>query len=157
MTQQQHHDRDLVIALGQRLGVDPQKLLGQLDDRGHVVELRLSRLGLSLFPEEIAHFTHLQKLYLNANELTEVPPTIGRLTELRLLGLRENRLSTLPAELAHCQALRLLDLGQNSFTHLPVAILAKLPHLGLLDISGNPVARGELPAEATLLPCTIKR
>ncbi len=151
----QQSDHDLVMTLGQRLGVDPQKILGQLDERGNLIELRLSRLGLTEFPEEIERFRQLQKLYLNANRLTAIPPTIGQLTELRLLGLRENLLSALPVELGNLSNLRLLDLGQNHLTTLPVAVLARLPSLGLLDVSGNPIA--EWPIEAELLTCTIKR
>lgn len=151
----QQSDRDLVLALGQRLGVDPQRILGQLDERGNLVELRLSRLGLTEVPPEVAQFTSLEKLYLNANRLTALPPAIGQLTELRLLGLRENQLTALPEEVGNLSQLRLLDLGQNAFTGLPLAILARLPNLGLLDVGGNPIA--EWPVEAELLTCTIKR
>lgn len=145
-------DYERVIELGQRLGVD--EVLGRFDAEQRLTELRLSRLGLVEIPPEVPQFLSLEKLYLNANRIAVLPAEIGQLTHLQLLGLRENRLSALPSTFAQLASLRLLDLGHNQLTTLPVDILAKLPKLELLDISGNPITN---LADLQQLTCTIKR
>ena len=83
------------------------------DECRHVVNLDLSRQGLTGMPPRIGLCTALQELWLSDNRLTSVPAELGQCTALQTLSLRDNRLTSVPAELGQCTALQQFDLYGN--------------------------------------------
>ena len=88
-----------------RVDVGPKKWRGVTMENGRVVELQLTRMGLTgAVPAEIGQLTSLVKLQLSYNQLTSVPAEIWLLTSLEVLSLNNNRLTSVPAAIREFRA-----------------------------------------------------
>ena len=104
------------------------------DDK--LLELYLSKMKISILPDTISNFSHLQKLFLGNNELTYVPESISSLTQLKSLNLSKNRLTTIPDSIGKLDSLEELDISGNRLIDLPYSI-ANLTKLEILRIQDN--------------------
>jgi len=78
-----------------RVDVGPEKWRGVTMENGRVVELELTRMGLTgAVPAEIGQLTSLTELDLSGNQLTSLPAEIGQLTSLKELDLGGNQLTS---------------------------------------------------------------
>ena len=73
----------------------------------------LSGNELSVLPDIIGNFTHLNKLYLFNNLLTALPYSIGSLVNLTGLYLFNNLLTALPDNIGNLTELTKLDVSNN--------------------------------------------
>jgi hypothetical protein len=128
-----------------RVDVGPKKWRGVTMENGRVVELQLTRMGLTgAVPAEIGQLTSLTELHLSGNQLTSLPAEIGQLTSLRELDLGWNQLTTLPAEIGQLTSLKSLGLWHNDLTSVPAEI-RQLTSLKSLNLSDNRLT--SVPAE----------
>ncbi|KIC75513.1 hypothetical protein DB42_AA00010 [Neochlamydia sp. EPS4] len=111
---------------------------------GNIVDLDLSRVGLTYLPSEICQLSKLQTLDLNQNQLTALPAEICLLSQLRALVLSQNQLTALPAEICQLSQLQRLYLNQNQLTSLPAEI-CQLSQLQMLELNQNQLT--SLPTE----------
>ncbi|BBI17979.1 leucine-rich repeat domain-containing protein [Neochlamydia sp. S13] len=105
---------------------------------GNIVDLDLSRVGLTYLPPEICQLSQLRTLFINKNQLTSLPAEIGQLSELRELHLSQNQLTALPAKIGRLSRLKELCLNQNQLTSLPAEI-GQLSRLTKLELAENPL------------------
>jgi Leucine Rich repeats (2 copies) len=80
------------------------------EDDGPSPFMKLSGLGLTELPAELANQTHITHLNLANNKLETLPAWIATLTNLEQISLSENPLGALPVELAACAKLKTLIL-----------------------------------------------
>ncbi|WP_213151149.1 leucine-rich repeat domain-containing protein [Neochlamydia sp. AcF95] len=116
---------------------------------GNIVDLDLSRIGLTYLPPEICQLSQLRTLYLNKNQLISLPAEIGQLSQLQGLELNQNQLTALPTEIGQLSKLQGLYLNKNQLISLPAEI-GRLPRLQRLELNQNQLA--SLPAEIGQLP-----
>lgn len=98
-----------------------------------VLELDLSKDKLTDLPEEIRHFTSLEKLILNKNKLDTLPEWLADLKHLNYIQADKNQFSSFPPILLDMDSLRVIKLGDNAITTIPINIdkLNELEWLGL--------------------------
>jgi len=160
-------DQDKVAALGRTLGVNLDELYKYFDDdeaeprtkynqQGQLIHLNLNELNLTILPDSVGEFEHLQELYLAGNQLTELPDCLRQLSALRILTLGDyaqhdnnsivlgNLLHQLSPWIIQLTRLEILYLSNNKLTTLPPEI-GQLGQLQQLIIANNPVTT--LPAE----------
>ena len=119
----------------------------ETDDDGRVVELGLSRNGLSgEIPPELGRLSNLRKLHLRSNYIGgTIPSELANLSKLEVLNLGGNELiGAIPPELANLSNLEKLVLGFNELTGSFPQDLVRLQNLTYLDIGGLQVS-GCLP------------
>lgn len=103
-------------------------VLASLKNR-RILELDLSRAGITKVPEEIGDIEQLQELTLSENRIESLPDTIGLLTNLKSLYLFHNKLTSLPATLYDMKQLQWLGLTGNMLTRKTLKDLrAALPY-----------------------------
>ena len=116
---------------------------------GHITEIRMTGLQLTVLPPEILDLTYLTTLHLGSfydidgdynyiNRLTSLPAGIGSLTGLTLLDLDYNLLTSLPAEIGNLTQLEMLDLDYNHLASLPPEI-GSMTGLTTLDLKSNQI------------------
>ncbi len=133
-------DRQILKALTAKLGVQPREV--KYDDRGHLIRLDLSDLGLTRLPPEIGQLSNLKELEVGGNQLTELPDWIGQLSNLKELEVGGNQLTELPDWIGQLRNLKELWVYNNQLTELPASI-GRLTKLEILSVSSNPLT--ELP------------
>ncbi len=139
----QTSDDALFEQLAATLGTRPK--YPEYNEQGYVIELDLSQLNITQFPEELRELTHLERLNLSGNQLTQIPPEeLGQLSNLQHLDLHKNQLTHIPAELGQLSNLQHLDLHKNQLTHIP-AELGQLSNLQHLDLYENQLT--QIPPE----------
>src|SRR6266849_5033220 len=117
----------------------------EYNEQGYVIELDLSQLNITQFPEELRELTHLERLNLSGNQLTQIAPEeLGQLSNLQHLDLHKNQLTQIPAELGQLSNLQHLDLYENQITQIP-AEMGQLTNLQNLDLSSNQLT--QIPPE----------
>lgn len=142
------------------LGTLPTSLLSSVPALTHLV---LDGNQLGALPS-LEALTELEVLSCAANALTNVPDSIGALRALVRLDLHNNNVRALPASLWACRALRELNVSSNLLDGLPIppatdvaralahlraadnrltddvfAVLPRLPHLEVLNLSMNEI------------------
>src|SRR5258708_1805389 len=139
----QTSDDALFEQLAATLGTRPK--YPEYNEQGYVIELDLSQLNITQFPEELRELTHLERLNLSGNQLTQIPPEeLGQLSNLQHLDLHKNQLTHIPAELGQLSNLQHLDLYENQLTQIPPE-LGQLTSLQNLDLSSNQLT--QIPPE----------
>ena len=111
--------------------------------------LTLSRHELSgAIPAGLAGLSELTDLQLYGNELTGgIPPELGNLSNLTGLSLRTNPLGgEIPVELGKLANLTALYLENSQLTGSIPASLGDLPELVILQLYGNTMLTGCIPA-----------
>lgn len=111
--------------------------------------LTLSRHDLTgTIPVELANLTELITLQLYDNQLTGgIPPELGNLSNLTTLNLRTNPLAgSIPVELGKLPNLSSLYLENSQLTGSIPASLGDLPELVVLQLYGNRMLTGCIPA-----------
>jgi hypothetical protein len=84
----------------------------------------------------------LRWLILTDNQIESLPDEMGHFTQLQKLMLAGNRLNALPDSLQHCHRLELLRISANQLTGLP-DWLTRMPHLSWLAYAGNPFCKAD--------------
>ncbi|KAJ3426377.1 leucine-rich repeat-containing protein [Anaeramoeba flamelloides] len=107
--------------------------------------LKLTKIGVKIFPLEICKLTQLRHLSLvecdimsipirmnkmtslvtlrlEKCQITKIPKVIGQLTNLQNLNLRENRIKQFKIDFKLIPDLKILDLSKNSFKLLPLGM-----------------------------------
>lgn len=100
--------------------------------------LDLSKLKLTILPDEIDIFKTIQHLSLSANQFKDFP-NIYTLRKLQKLKLKENQLSCLPQEIRLLTSLSELSLDFNKFTEFP-SVISNLTHLKRLWMDKNQIS-----------------
>ncbi len=111
-----------------------------LEIRKEVIQLDLSHLGLTEFPDALEKFSNLRYLNLSGNQLTSIPNWIGNLDQLDSLCLGGNALDSLPETIENLRQLTLLDISSNMFKELP-SVIQHLTELKRLEVSANELQR----------------
>ncbi|CAJ0608636.1 unnamed protein product [Cylicocyclus nassatus] len=128
-------------------------------------QLHLSENVLTELPDEIGSLSNLEILNVQSNKLTAVPDSIVGCTSLKTLNLSANNFAQFPVPVCHLMSLETLNLAQNTITELPDDIssinasevnlnqnrlnflnadaLAKAPHLKILRVEENCLAKTE--------------
>ncbi|GBF92057.1 hypothetical protein Rsub_04404 [Raphidocelis subcapitata] len=112
--------------------------------------IRAERLGLEELPEALWRKTTARQLLLTGNALAALPPALSALRELRVLLLGGNRLRQLPEEVCELSQLRRLEAQDNLLESVPTG-LARLVHLSLVNLDGNPLGARLVEGGPTLL------
>lgn len=94
---------------------------------------------LTYLPDQISHFSNLQRLILASNQLNCLPPCLTQLVSLKVLVLDSNQLTSLPSDIGQLVRLERLSVKNNALIALPVTI-SQLQKLSLLDVSANSLA-----------------
>ena len=95
-------------------------------------------------PLAFSNTSSLQELSLSDNRLTKVPETVGELNLLKVLDLGNNYISAVGgAQLAGMKQLFSLRLEGNVLTEVTHDMLSALPHVRILNLSGNRIQRVE--------------
>jgi len=104
-----------------------------------VVALDLSKNALKEIDENtgLEKMACLRRLNLDENKFTELPRPVLLLSNVVRLQLSRNLIERVPSDLQHLQKLTQLRLDGNRLTEFPAEVLAKLPHLKILDLSYN--------------------
>ena len=111
--------------------------------------LKLSRHQLTgTIPAELANLSELTSLQLYGNDLTGgIPPELGSLSNLTNLALGTNPLGGgIPVELEKLSNLRSLRLANSQLTGSIPASLGALSNLYQLELYGNTILTGCIPA-----------
>ena len=111
--------------------------------------LTLSRHELTgTIPVELSSLSELTDLQLYGNELTgTIPPELGNLSNLTRLSLGPNQLTGgIPPELGNLSNLGSLRLGNNQLSGSIPTSLGDLSNLHQLDLYGNTMLTGCIPA-----------
>ncbi|KAK6733167.1 hypothetical protein RB195_017122 [Necator americanus] len=128
-------------------------------------QLHLSENALTQLPDEIGSLKNLEILNLQSNKLSSLPDTIVGCTSLKTLNLSANNFIQFPVPVCHLMSLETLNLSQNAITELPDEVsslnasemnlnqnrlnflnadaLAKCPHLKILRLEENCLAKTE--------------
>ncbi|EPB77416.1 leucine Rich repeat-containing domain protein [Ancylostoma ceylanicum] len=128
-------------------------------------QLHLSENALTELPDEIGLLKNLEILNLQSNKLSSLPDSIVGCTSLKTLNLSANNFSQFPVPACHLMSLETLVLAQNTITELPDEVsslnasevnlnqnrlnylnadaLAKCPHLKILRLEENCLAKTE--------------
>lgn len=101
-----------------------------------VYKLKLEKLKLKEFPEDILKLKNLQVLSLSKNKIKEIPDEIGQLQYLQYADFSKNKVVEFPDGLTDCLHLKELVFSQNLLQALPAAI-GKLKKLEKLDLWSN--------------------
>ncbi|KAF0307009.1 Toll-like receptor 6 [Amphibalanus amphitrite] len=95
-------------------------------------------------PSAFSNASSLQELSLSDNRLTQVPEAVSDLQLLKVLDLGNNYISAVGgAQLAGMQQLFSLRLEGNVLTEVTHDMLRALPHVRILNLSGNRIQRVE--------------
>ncbi|ETN71026.1 leucine Rich repeat-containing domain protein [Necator americanus] len=127
--------------------------------------LKLTNLLAAQLPDEIGSLKNLEILNLQSNKLSSLPDTIVGCTSLKTLNLSANNFIQFPVPACHLMSLETLNLSQNAITELPDEVsslnasemnlnqnrlnflnadaLAKCPHLKILRLEENCLAKTE--------------
>ncbi|KAI0995942.1 hypothetical protein K3495_g12239 [Podosphaera aphanis] len=135
----------------------------------------------------ISQIKSLRELNLDANKLSDqLDPSLAGLKNLEILNLRQNSLTTLPDSFVELTRLRKLNIAENKFELLPFHTLSQLPlteliaaknnlsgalipddiielpHLQVLDVTGNSLSSLHMPSTIKLpaifqLNCSTNR
>ncbi len=105
-----------------------------------VVELKLWKLKLDVFPKSILKIVTLKVLDLRNNNLKEIPQNIDRLLSLTKLLLSNNNITDLPDSICNLKNLERLSLGNNKIKRLPKNI-GDLTQLKALWLPANSLER----------------
>ena len=89
---------------------------------GHIVSLKLDRLGIEEIPESIGNLTKLRSLDIGWNKLTYLPDSIGKLKCLERLNLHSNQLERIPETIGLLKNLKDLVLSRNQLKILPRSV-----------------------------------
>ncbi|KIH51115.1 leucine Rich repeat-containing domain protein [Ancylostoma duodenale] len=128
-------------------------------------QLHLSENALTELPDEIGSLKNLEILNLQSNKLSSLPDSIVGCTSLKTLNLSANNFTQFPVPTCHLMSLETLVLAQNTITELPDEVsslnasevnlnqnrlnylnadaLAKCPHLKILRLEENCLAKTE--------------
>jgi len=101
-----------------------------------LIELNLSKNGLTSIPEVIFKCLTLKKIDLHSNELKEIDPRFFNLQHLEEMDLGGNSLSKIPNEINKLVNLKKLNLRVNDLESLPDA-MSDLQKLEEIELYGN--------------------
>jgi hypothetical protein len=87
-------------------------------NKGRILQLDLSKLGLSKLPAEIG-LLRVTHLYLNDNQFESLPDEIGQIASLVALRVDKNHLKRLPQSLSNLRRLVQLNASENNIDSLP--------------------------------------
>ena len=119
------------------------------DEIGGLTALKALDIGgnpVSDLPAAFANLTGLEMLSLSHCAFTAVPDEIGSMAALTALDVGNNRVSSLPEWLLENDTIETLDLSGNLITSLPVDCFTGMAGLSALDLRGNYLNPGSLPA-----------
>ncbi|VDO68986.1 unnamed protein product [Heligmosomoides polygyrus] len=128
-------------------------------------QLHLSENALTAIPDEIGMLKNLEVLNLQSNKLSTLPDSLVGCTSLKTLNISSNSFTRFPVPVCHLMSLETLNLAQNAITELPDQVsslnasevnlnqnrlnflnadaLAKCPHLKILRLEENCLAKTE--------------
>ncbi|XGW12183.1 hypothetical protein V3C99_013123 [Haemonchus contortus] len=128
-------------------------------------QLHLSENALTELPHEIGMLKNLEILNVQSNKLSSLPDSLVGCTSLKTLNVSANNFSQFPVPVCHLMSLETLNLAQNTITELPDEVsslnasevnlnqnrlnflnadaLAKCPHLKILRVEENCLAKTE--------------
>jgi Leucine-rich repeat (LRR) protein len=88
------------------------------------MNVTLSDLCLSIFPQEICYVTSITRLDISRNAVLDIPGRFFKsCSRLREMDASHNNIVHIPSEIEHCVHLESLDLrGNSAFESLPVSI-----------------------------------
>ncbi|PIO63241.1 leucine Rich repeat-containing domain protein [Teladorsagia circumcincta] len=97
---------------------------------------------LSSLPDSMVGCTSLKTLNVSANSFTQFPVVVCHLMSLETLNLAQNAITELPDEVSSLNASE-VNLNQNRLNSLNADALAKCPHLKILRVEENCLAKSE--------------
>jgi Leucine-rich repeat (LRR) protein len=107
-----------------------------------ITHLDLSRLGLTMIPEEFASLAlpNLESLYLDTNYLSTLPRNFAcNCPKLKALSLKNNQIQQLPEHFGSCWPLiTFIDLNNNKIRVIPAGHIA-LKVLEKINLSNNQI------------------
>jgi hypothetical protein len=105
----------------------------------HLVELQVTRSGITTISPLIDTLPHLAILNLSNNNIHELPKTFRNLSTLKALGLQNKPLSveSLSQNLPCLQQARYLALSYPTKETGPIPVLSPLPQIETLVLNGN--------------------
>ena len=113
-----------------------------------VFAIRMIKMKLTDFPEEILNYPNLRALDLTKNKLTKIPQNLNQLQKLEILTLSKNRLQIFPIVICSMPNLKSISLSNNIITNMPTCIqyLTQLEHLDIFNTQID-----SFPSELALL------
>ena len=113
-----------------------------------VFALRMKKMKLTEFPEEILNYKNLRALDLTKNRLTNIPQNLNQLQKLEILTLSKNKLQIFPIVICSMPNLKSISVSNNIITNMPTCIqyLTKLEHLDIFNTQID-----SFPSELSLL------
>ncbi len=104
-----------------------------------LMNLSISRSGITSLPDTIGNLNDLVELNLGANRITRLPDSIGNLRDLRVLDLNNNNITELPDSFGNLSRLESLYLAGNQLTTLPESF-GNLVNLKRLYLESNQIS-----------------
>ena len=84
-----------------------------------IIELSLSKCGLTDLPSSFKNLKSLRVLFLLINQFKQIPEFLSKLDKLEILDLDGNQLSSLPDSFCNFKSLKILYLSHNKLKALP--------------------------------------
>lgn len=126
-----------------------------LNNIATLTELHLYNKGINTLDSRVVKLENLKTLNLGKNNFEIIPEEVFKLKNLTFLQIYDNRLRTIPTSVTNLIHLQMLLLSNNYIETFPEE-LSLMRQLRIIDITGNPLKKGEIEKMKALLPnCQI--